>query len=129
MPSVLSKQGKHIGNNKILAEIKYIDELEGALLDIETCDDPDALNNVQILFAAYIIGEAIKISGHSQWTCCYSYNQELGTSWPTDTFAETQDLSIDSTTVCGTPLSGATQNVFLMTCTGGCSDTSTTSAT
>ena len=29
------------------------------------------------------------------------------------------------TTVCGTPLSGATQKVFLMTCSGGCFDTLT----
>ena len=65
-----------------LAHIKYKDELQKALLDIEKCTNPEDYSNCTELFTVYVTQQATRLLGSPQWVCAYSFNQALGSAWP-----------------------------------------------
>jgi len=59
-------------NKKILQGIKFYDEIQDVLLDIETSEAPH--KNILQLFAMYITQEASTKAGMAVWLCCLSFS-------------------------------------------------------
>ena len=68
--------------NILLANVTYVDDLQNALIAIESCEQPDDFKPVTELFVLYIQNEVTAAAGRLMWVCTYSFNNDLETSWP-----------------------------------------------
>ena len=82
MPAVWSKPVIGLCASILLSNVKYVDDLQEALVAIECCDQPDDFKSVTELFVLYIEKEVTAAAGRLLWVCTYSFNNDLATSWP-----------------------------------------------
>ena len=82
MPAVWSKPVIGLCPSVLLSNVKYVDDLQDALVAIECCEQPDDFKAVTELFVLYIEKEVTAAAGRLMWVCTYSFNNDLETSWP-----------------------------------------------
>ena len=82
MPAVWSKPVIGLCPTILLANVTYVDDLQNALIAIESCEQPDDFKAVTELFVLYIQNEVTAAAGRLMWVCTYSFNNDLETSWP-----------------------------------------------
>ena len=83
MPAVWSKPLLRFYNeNILLAGVAYIDDLQNALIDIESCEHPDDFKAVTELFVLYIQNAVSAVAGRLMWVCTHAFNNNLESSWP-----------------------------------------------
>ena len=78
-----------IGIELILDGMKYKDELQTVLVQIEKTDDPGEYESVTELFCMYVEQQSCELAGKPLWLCTFSFNNAAGTSWPEIKFPET----------------------------------------
>ena len=81
MPKVWSKPCRFFNENRLLAGVRYIDDLQNALIDIETCENPKEYASVTELFSLYITQRVSEAAGRPLWVCTFAFNHEIGSAW------------------------------------------------
>jgi len=73
MPPVCSKCCRFFKQNKLLAGVNHINDLQDALIDIESIDNPEDGAAVCELFALYITQRVSEAACRPLWVCTYVF--------------------------------------------------------